>query len=42
MLEFCVRHNIYPMVEEFPLEKVNEAIEHLDSGKARYRIVLKV
>lgn len=42
MLEFCVRHDIYPMVEEFPLEKVNEAIEHLESGKARYRIVLKV
>ena len=42
MLEFCVRHNIYPMVEEFPLEKANEAIEHLESGKARYRIVLKV
>ncbi len=42
MLEFCVRHDIYPMVEEFPLEKVNEALEHLDKGKARYRVVLKV
>ncbi len=42
MLEFCVRHDIYPIVEEFPLEKVNEAIDHLESGKARYRIVLKV
>jgi len=42
MLEFCVRHDIYPIVEEFPLEKVNEAIEHLRAGKARYRIVLKV
>jgi len=42
MLEFCVRHDIYPMVEEFPLAKVNEAIEHLEKGKARYRIVLKV
>lgn len=42
MLEFCVRHDIYPMVEEFPLEKANEAIEHLKAGKARYRIVLKV
>lgn len=42
MLEFCVRHDIYPMVEEFPLEKVNEALEHLEKGKARYRIVLKV
>ena len=42
MLEFCVRHDIYPMVEEFPMEKVNEAMEHLEAGKARYRIVLKV
>ncbi len=41
MLEFCVRHNIYPMVEEFPMEQVNEALEHLQKGKARYRIVLK-
>jgi uncharacterized zinc-type alcohol dehydrogenase-like protein len=42
MLEFCVRHDIYPMVEEFPLSKVNEALDHLGSGKARYRVVLKV
>ena len=42
MLEFCVRHNIYPMVEEFPLAEVNKAMEHLEKGKARYRIVLKV
>ncbi|WP_372775047.1 NAD(P)-dependent alcohol dehydrogenase [Mangrovibacterium sp.] len=42
MLEFCVRHNIYPMVEEFPLDQVNEAMAHLEAGKARYRIVLKV
>lgn len=41
MLDFCVRHNIYPDVEEFPMEKVNEAIEHLENGKARFRIVLK-
>ena len=41
MLEFCVRHNIYPTVEEFPMNKVNEAIEHLEQGKARFRIVLK-
>ncbi|NNK11093.1 MAG: NAD(P)-dependent alcohol dehydrogenase, partial [Flavobacteriaceae bacterium] len=39
MLDFCVRHNIYPEVEEFPMEKVNEAIEHLEEGKARFRIV---
>ncbi|MCG2611903.1 NAD(P)-dependent alcohol dehydrogenase [Flavobacterium sp. SM15] len=41
MLDFCVRHNIYPTVEEFPMEKVNEAFKHLESGKARFRIVLK-
>jgi uncharacterized zinc-type alcohol dehydrogenase-like protein len=40
MLEFCARHNIKPMVEYFPMSKVNEALEHLKSGKARYRIVL--
>lgn len=41
MLEFCVRHNIYPTVEEFPMAKVNDALAHLESGKARFRIVLK-
>ncbi len=41
MLDFCVRHNIYPTVEEFPMEKVNEAMAHLEEGKARFRIVLK-
>ena len=42
MIDFCVRHDIYPIVEEFPLEKVNEALTHLEAGKARYRIVLKM
>ena len=41
MLEFCVRHNIYPTVEEFKMDEVNKAIKHLEDGKARYRIVLK-
>lgn len=41
MLEFCVRHNIYPTVEEFPMERVNEAMKHLEDGKARYRVVLR-
>lgn len=41
MLDFCVRHSIYPIVEEFPMEQVNEALQHLRDGKARYRIVLK-
>lgn len=41
MLDFSVRHNIYPEVEEFPMSQVNEALEHLEAGKARFRIVLK-
>jgi uncharacterized zinc-type alcohol dehydrogenase-like protein len=41
MLDFCVRHSIYPTVEVFPMEKLNDAIKHLEEGKARYRIVLK-
>ncbi len=40
MIDFCDRHSISPVTESFPMSKVNEAIEHLKSGKARYRIVL--
>jgi uncharacterized zinc-type alcohol dehydrogenase-like protein len=42
MLDFAARHNIAPQVEHFPLSKVNDAIEHLAAGKARYRVVLDV
>ena len=41
MLEFCVRHEIYPTVEEFKMKDVNKALEHLKVGKARFRVVLK-
>jgi uncharacterized zinc-type alcohol dehydrogenase-like protein len=41
MLDFCSRHRIEPMIEEYPLSHVNEALKHLESGKARYRIVLQ-
>jgi len=41
MLEFCARHNIEAVTEHFPLSRVNDALEHLNAGKARYRIVLK-
>ena len=29
-----------PVTEHFPMDKVNDAMEHLRAGKARYRIVL--
>lgn len=41
MLEFCARHNIETVTEKFPMSKINEAFEHLESGKVRYRIVLE-
>jgi uncharacterized zinc-type alcohol dehydrogenase-like protein len=41
MLDFAARHAIAPVTEEFPMSRVNEALEHLRAGKARYRIVLK-
>ena len=40
MLEFSARHSVAPVVEFFPMSKVNDALERLRSGKARYRIVL--
>jgi uncharacterized zinc-type alcohol dehydrogenase-like protein len=40
MLQFCARHQIAPVTENFPLSRVNEALEHLRTGQARYRIVL--
>ena len=41
MLEFAHLHQIKPQVEIFPMDQVNEAIEHLEQGKARYRVVLQ-
>lgn len=41
MLEFCARHQIAPITETFALSDVNNAIDHLRSGKARYRVVLE-
>ncbi len=40
MLEFSARHSVAPITETFPMSNVNDALEHLRSGKARYRIVL--
>jgi uncharacterized zinc-type alcohol dehydrogenase-like protein len=40
MLDFAARHGIGAQVERFAMSRVNEAIAHLRSGKARYRVVL--
>ncbi len=41
MLEFCGRHDIAPLVDEFPMDQVNEAMQFVADGKPRYRAVLK-
>jgi uncharacterized zinc-type alcohol dehydrogenase-like protein len=41
MVEFCARHSINAVTENFKMSQINEAFEHLESGKARYRIVLE-
>ena len=40
MLDFAVRHDVKPVIETYAFDQVNEAIERLKSGDARYRIVL--
>lgn len=42
LLDFCSRHSIKPLVEEFPISEVNQAIEKLRTGKMRYRAVLNL
>lgn len=41
MLDFAVQHEIKPVIETFKFAQINEAIAHLKSGHARYRIVLE-
>lgn len=41
MLEFCARHGIETMTEMYPMSKINDAMDRLESGRARYRIVLE-
>ncbi len=41
MLDFAVQHNIRPVIETYRFEQINEALGRLNSGQARYRIVLQ-
>ncbi len=42
MFRFCVRHNIRPTIQEFPMTEagINEAVDALKDGKAHYRAVV--
>ncbi len=39
-LRFAAFTGVRPMIEKFPLEKVNEAYNRMTSGKAQFRVVL--
>ncbi len=41
MLDFASRHQIEPVIETFRFDQINEAMDKLEHGKPRYRIVLK-
>jgi D-arabinose 1-dehydrogenase-like Zn-dependent alcohol dehydrogenase len=41
-MRFSALTGVRPMIEEFPLEKADEAYQHMISGKARFRVVLRV
>ncbi|MGD0464928.1 MAG: NAD(P)-dependent alcohol dehydrogenase [Tepidisphaeraceae bacterium] len=40
MLAFSARHGIAAMIESFAMSDVNKAVDHVRTGKARYRAVL--
>ena len=40
MIDFCARHKIAPVTEQFAMADINDAIARLESGDARYRVVL--
>jgi len=41
MLDFANQHDVKPVIEKFKFDQVNEALDHLRSGQAKYRIVLE-
>ena len=41
MIDFCARHKIETVTENFKMSEINEAFDHLENGKPRYRIVLE-
>ena len=40
MLEFCNKHDIYPIVEEFAFEDFDKALDRLENGKPIFRCVV--
>lgn len=41
LMKFAGRTKIAPQVEFYPMSKINDALQHVRDGKARYRVVLE-
>lgn len=41
LMKFAGRTGVAPTIEMYPMSKINEALQHVRDGKARYRVVLK-
>ncbi|MEQ8848632.1 NAD(P)-dependent alcohol dehydrogenase [Botrimarina sp.] len=41
MLDFAARHGVKPLTERYAMSDINAAMERLESGAARYRVVLE-
>jgi len=41
MLDFAIQHDVKPVIEKFKFDQVNEALDHLRNGNAKYRVVLE-
>jgi D-arabinose 1-dehydrogenase-like Zn-dependent alcohol dehydrogenase len=41
-LEFSALSGVHPMIEKYPLSRVAEAYEQMNSGKVRFRVVLTI
>lgn len=39
-IAFAQTHGVHCMIEKFPLDKANEALDHMNSGKVRFRGVV--
>jgi D-arabinose 1-dehydrogenase-like Zn-dependent alcohol dehydrogenase len=40
MLRFAAEHQVHPIIEEIPMKQINEGIQRVRNGQARYRVVL--
>lgn len=41
LMKFAARAKVAPITELYPMSKINDALQHVRDGKARYRVVLK-